>query len=60
MHLVAARPKLPQGPQDGDVTEYHEGKCRQDLECEDLKVYDVAHTLGGNIGQREEHGGGAP
>lgn len=36
VHLVSARPRLPQGPQDGDVAEDHEGKRSEDHAHVDL------------------------
>lgn len=55
MHLVPARPRLLQHPEDGNVAEYHEGERCEDHPCEDfLEVDDVAHTFSCCVGQGDD------
>lgn len=55
MHLIPARPRLPQCPQYHDVAEHHEGERCEDHRSEDfLKVDNVAYAFGSSIGQRDQ------
>lgn len=55
MHLVSARPRLPQHPENRNVAEHHEGERHEDHRRKDfLKVDNVAHTFSSGVGQNDQ------
>ena len=55
VHHVSAGPRLPQHPENGNVAVDHEGERGEDHRREDLlEVVDVAHALGGRVGQGDQ------
>lgn len=54
MHLISARPRLPQHPENRNVAEHHEGeRCENHHRKGLIKVFNVANTFSSGVGQND-------